>query len=508
MAMLADGDLQTAAPMILNPARAAAFADRDAAGEVTRRLRRAWTARYLGVLAILDGAALFGAALLAEPLRYSSGKVRLGAEVAPYWVGAVAAAVLYSLIMATAGVYDRRVLGQGADEYRRLLNGGIRFIAVFALIELAFKWQVGRSVVLATIPVAIVASLLLHRLARKWLADAQARGKHLERVVVVGRERESVSFIRHLAAWGRGGLDVVAVYPGEELAWTSGDLAGTDRICDRNSFYEMVRSGQIDTVAVVDQGALGEHGLRDLGWALEGMGVDVMVAPEATDVVGPRLHLRPVAGLPLVHVEEPRFTGIGRTIEDVLGRIVAFIALVLASPLMLGVALAIRIDSPGPALFTQTRVGRNGKLFKVLKFRSMTIGAEESRDEILHLNETDAVLFKVRNDPRVTKVGRLIRRLSLDELPQLWNVVHGEMAVVGPRPPLPSEVDLYPEHVRRRLLVKPGLTGLWQVNGRADLSWDDSVRLDLHYVDNWSPTGDLVIVLRTLGAVLRGRGAY
>lgn len=508
MAMLADGDLQTAAPMILNPARAAAFADRDAAGEVTRRLRKAWTARYLGVLAVLDGAALFGAALLAEPLRYSSGKVRLGSEVAPYWVGALAAAVLYMLVMASAGVYDRRVLGQGADEYRRILNGGVRFIAVFALIEVGFRWQIGRSVVLTTIPVALLVNLLFHRFARRWLANAQSKGKHLERVVVVGRERESVSFIRHLVAWGRGGMDVVAIYTGEDRPWSSGELPGTDRICNREAFYELVRSGEIDTVAVVDQGALGSHGLRDLGWALEGMGVDVMVAPEATDVVGPRLHVRPVAGLPLLHVEEPRFEGLGRAIEDAVGRVAALVALVLASPAVLAVALAIKLNSPGPVFFRQIRVGRNGRHFEVLKFRSMRVDAERVRDEILHMNETDAVLFKVRNDPRITGVGRIIRRLSIDELPQLWNVVRGEMAVVGPRPPLPSEVELYPEHVRRRLLVKPGLTGLWQVNGRADLSWDDSVRLDLHYVDNWSPTGDLLIVLRTLRAVVSGRGAY
>jgi exopolysaccharide biosynthesis polyprenyl glycosylphosphotransferase len=508
MAMLADRETDTAHPVSVAAGRPGVSTERDAAGDVVRRLRRIWTTRYLVLLSLLDGAALFGAALIAQPLRYGGGQVRLGQEHFPYAAGAVAVAALYMIIMGTAGVYDRRILGQGSDEYRRILNGGVRFIAVFALMEVAFRWQIGRSVVLATIPVAIVLSLLVHRVSRKVLSMAQAKGHHCERVVVVGRERESISFIRHLAAWGRGGLDVVAIYTGDGRTWTSGAMKGVSIVPDQDSFFSLARSGQIDTVAVVDQGALGDHGLRDLGWALEGLGVDVMVAPEATDVVGPRLHVRPVAGLPLVHVEEPRFNGPGRMLENVIERVVALVGLVLLLPLLLAVAVAIKLDSAGPVLYRQTRVGRNGKHFTVLKFRSMTDGADNVRDDILHLNETDSVLFKVRSDPRVTRVGRWIRRFSIDEVPQLWNVVRGDMAMVGPRPPLPSEVELYASHVRRRLLVKPGLTGMWQVNGRADLSWEDSVRLDLYYVDNWSLAGDLAILLRTLTIVVRGTGAY
>jgi exopolysaccharide biosynthesis polyprenyl glycosylphosphotransferase len=236
--------------------------------------------------------------------------------------------------------------------------------------------------------------------------------------------------------------------------------------------------------------------------------VDVVVAPGLIDVTGPRLHIRPVAGLPLLHVEKPEFSGGRRLLKDAVDRLGAAAMLLLLSPLMIAIALAVRFTSPGPALFKQTRVGVRGERFTVLKYRSMHVEAEARLAGLQHLNEHDGLLFKMRDDPRVTKVGRLLRKYSLDELPQLINVLKGDMSLVGPRPPLPSEVDLYPDDVRRRLLVKPGVTGLWQVSGRSDLSWDESVRLDLHYVENWSLVWDFEILWRTFYAVVRGAGAY
>jgi exopolysaccharide biosynthesis polyprenyl glycosylphosphotransferase len=248
--------------------------------------------------------------------------------------------------------------------------------------------------------------------------------------------------------------------------------------------------------------------LRELAWELEKTATDLCVAPALLDVAGPRTTIRPVAGLPLLHMDHPEFTGARRLIKTVFDRALAVPALLLLSPLFAIMAVIIRCSDGGPAFFRQVRVGQGGRSFTLYKFRTMVPDAEAQREQLATLNETDAVLFKIRNDPRVTLVGAWLRRWSLDELPQLINVLLGDMSLVGPRPALPKEAALYGDHVRRRLMVKPGITGLWQVNGRADLSWDESVRLDLRYVENWSLVLDLQILWKTVAAVLRGSGAY
>jgi exopolysaccharide biosynthesis polyprenyl glycosylphosphotransferase len=271
---------------------------------------------------------------------------------------------------------------------------------------------------------------------------------------------------------------------------------------------ERLREGDVDTVMVGALGHDAERRLRLLAWALEGSGLALVVVPTLTDVAGPRIHIHPVAGLPLLHVEAPVFRGARRLAKVAMDRIGSLFLLVALIPLWLVLAALIRTTSAGPVLFRQSRVGLHGKEYRCFKFRTMVQGAEELRPALLERNEHDGVLFKVRRDPRVTPLGRVLRRFSLDELPQLLNVLAGQMSLVGPRPPLPDEVARYGQDMRRRLMVKPGMTGLWQVSGRADLSWTDSVRLDLYYVENWSLSGDLVILMRTFVTVLRGTGAY
>jgi exopolysaccharide biosynthesis polyprenyl glycosylphosphotransferase len=274
---------------------------------------------------------------------------------------------------------------------------------------------------------------------------------------------------------------------------------------DRDLADAIDRCG-VDAVAVTGDSAAGE--LRALVGALAGSDVELLVAPAIADVAGPRTVLRQAGGLRLLHVEEPTFAGPQRVAKEVLDRVSAAVALVVLAPVFAAIAVAVKLDSPGPVFFRQTRVGRRGGRFAMVKFRTMVVDAERLLPGLEGRNEADGLLFKVRDDPRVTRVGRLLRRYSLDELPQLLNVASGTMSLVGPRPPLPGEVDLYEGHVNRRLLVKPGITGLWQVSGRSDLSWDEAIRLDLYYVDHWSPTMDLAIVVRTLSAVVRGSGAY
>ncbi|HWG94749.1 MAG TPA: sugar transferase, partial [Mycobacteriales bacterium] len=265
---------------------------------------------------------------------------------------------------------------------------------------------------------------------------------------------------------------------------------------------------QADTVAVAASPGLTGEALRRLSYELEGTDVELLVAPTLTNVTGSRVHIRPVAGLPLLHVEEPEIRGARQVLKLLFDLSVALVLVVLLAPLLLTIAAVVRLTSPGPALFTQERLGRDGKPFRVYKFRSMHVDAEARLAELRSLNEHDGVLFKVREDPRITRAGRVLRKYSLDELPQLLNVLRTDMSLVGPRPPLRSEVERYEGHAHRRLLVRPGITGLWQVSGRSDLSWDDTVRLDLQYVENWSLALDISILVRTVSAVLASRGAY
>jgi exopolysaccharide biosynthesis polyprenyl glycosylphosphotransferase len=264
-----------------------------------------------------------------------------------------------------------------------------------------------------------------------------------------------------------------------------------------------------DTVAVTATEHLGVHGIRKLTWDLESMDVDLLVSPGVLDVAGRRLSMRPVAGFPLIHVEKPQYHGAQRFQKRAFDFFFALAAIMGMSPLLILTAIAVKLTSGGPVFYTAERIGLDGKPFRMLKFRSMVDGADRQLPELLMQNEAaGGVLFKMRQDPRVTAVGRFIRKMSIDELPQFFNVLKRDMSVVGPRPPLPREVEAYDGDVRRRLLVKPGITGLWQVSGRSDLSWENSVRLDLSYVENWSMVGDLIIIGKTLKAVLSKNGAY
>lgn len=277
---------------------------------------------------------------------------------------------------------------------------------------------------------------------------------------------------------------------------------------DAGSIIEAIESCGADAVAVSAGVQLHPQTLRHLGWELASRNVGLIMAPALTDIAGPRIHTQQVAGLPLIHVTTPTLEGGQRVAKRLFDIVVSGTLIVLTAPIMMIVALAVATESRGPVFFRQIRVGIEGTHFNMLKFRSMVVDAEEKLAELSHRNEGSGILFKIKNDPRITRVGRFLRKYSLDELPQLFNILAGSMSLVGPRPPLPREVEAYEQDVRRRLLVKPGLTGLWQVSGRSNLSWQDSVRLDLYYVENWSMAGDLIIILRTVRAVFHSTGAY
>lgn len=417
------------------------------------------------------------------------------------------------------GVYEALVLGHGATEYRLILNASLRVFAAVALLAYALKVDLARGYVLLALPAGTIGLFLARRLWRRWLGDRRAAGDLTRDVLVVGDIASVESLIGVFRTVPEAGYRVIGVCTSDEGERVSGvPVLGTAHEAARVA----IELG-VGVVACSGEHRLGVLGLRRLGWALEGSDISLVVAPGLTEVAGPRVVSRPVAGLPLLHVESPTFSGPKLVLKSVVDWVGAVVLLILFSPLMLSVAMIIKMGDGGPVFFRQQRVGLDGSLFHMVKFRSMVVDAEaklaglQVQQEVARMTrEADpgakvldrGVLFKMEDDPRVTPVGRFIRRYSIDELPQLLNVVSGRMSLVGPRPPLSSEVAMYEHDVRRRLLVKPGMTGLWQVNGRSDLSWEEAVRFDLYYVENWSVTQDLIILWRTLAAVVGKNGAY
>ena len=463
---------------------------------------RDWSGRYSGVLVTLDvtsAAAATGAVLLARPSLLSAASVLVWAA------GLVVLA--WPLLLAGTGAYDERVYGTGSDEYRRVGRAGLLLVALTSVVSYAAELEVSRALVVIAVPALTVVTLTGRYAARCALRGLRAQGRCCRRVVVVGRGGAVLELVGRLRRERSAGLDVVAACvtsdDRDRVAETSGVPVGA-----LDEVLALAGRTGADTIAVTSASETAAQYLRQLSWQLEGTGIELLVAPGLIEVAGPRLHIRPFEGLPLLSVEQPRFEGWQRVVKGGLDRVVAALAIVLIAPVLLAIAAAVRLTSPGPVLYRQERVGVNGRSFTMYKFRSMVVDADRQVDALQAQNISDGLLFKMRADPRVTPVGRLLRRLSLDELPQLFNVLGGTMSLVGPRPPLPGEVARYDTSVHRRLLVKPGLTGLWQVSGRSDLPWEEAVRLDLRYVENWSLAMDLLILVRTARAVLGRSGAY
>lgn len=465
----------------------------------------AWQLRYVRLLKTID---LLGISLgLTTGLFARFGVRPVALHGAPYPLVLAAAGVLWLVALSAGGCYDRRILGNGAAEFKRVATSCFRLVGAVAVVSFVLKLDLARGLVAVAFPCGAAFLLSFRYGARKWLHRQRRLGGWCQRVLVVG-DRKNVAYLaRTLNREQYAGYRVIGACVPHAEAGTQlpGGIAVLGTV---TSAVAAARAEMVDAIAVTASTGVTAEAVRRLGWELEGSGIGLMLAPALTDVAGPRIHITPAAGLPLLHVDEPEFTGARRVYKEVADRVIAAAVLVLLAPLGTVLALAVKLGSDGPVLFRQQRVGLDGRTFSLLKFRSMYVDAEARLAELAAANEHDGLLFKMREDPRVTRVGRWLRKYSLDELPQLWNVVRGDMALVGPRPPLPSEVARYESDVRRRLLVKPGITGLWQVSGRADLSWEDSVRLDLYYVENWSPALDAMILWKTFFAVVKGTGAY
>jgi exopolysaccharide biosynthesis polyprenyl glycosylphosphotransferase len=409
------------------------------------------------------------------------------------------------LMLRLHGAYDSRLLGHGPEEYKVVATASFRLFAVVTIVSYVLRLDIARGYVAIAMPTGMVGLLVARRLWRKWLTMHRARGLMSASVLVVGDREHLVGLIRALSSVPQAGYRVVAACCRDA---ERGFIGEVPVLGDESDAADIARRIGVNTVACTSSSRFDAGGLRRLGWALEGQDVDLVVVPRLTDVAGPRVLTRPVAGLSLLHVESPVFAGPKLAIKTAVDRIGAAVLLIVLSPVFALIAFLIRRDGDGPVFFRQERVGKGGSFFPMLKFRTMQVGSEEALPSLLDQSDGQGPLFKLRDDPRITRIGTTLRRYSLDELPQLVNVLRGQMSLVGPRPPLASEVETYGHDVRRRLLVKPGMTGLWQINGRSDLTWDESVRFDLYYVENWSVMSDLMILWRTGRAVLHASGAY
>jgi exopolysaccharide biosynthesis polyprenyl glycosylphosphotransferase len=403
--------------------------------------------------------------------------------------------------------YDRRHLGAGTDEFKRVVRGSWTVVAIVAFLAFALKANVSRLSVGVSLLGGLLYVVLLRYFVRRLLYAMRVRaGIATHRVLLMGTLQEALEVHSSLARDASAGLVPVGIHLTEGYA-PNPSLATPVPVHAGRDILSLVRELNVDTIAVCGSASAEPGELRRLAWQLEGTGIDLAVAPQLTDIAGPRVHIRPIEGMPLLYVEEPTLSGLAWLVKNVMDRTIALIGLILVAPFFPLIALGIKLSDRGPVFFRQPRTGREGKTFRVWKFRTMYVDAEERLSTLTDQNESDGLLFKIRNDPRVFRFGKWLRATSIDELPQLINVLVGDMSLVGPRP-LPADDGDFLGDVRRRLLVRPGITGLWQVSGRSDLSWDDAVRLDLYYVDNWSLVLDIHTMWRTIFVVFFRRGAY
>ncbi|UPG69215.1 sugar transferase [Gordonia hongkongensis] len=475
---------------------------------------RSWVPRYRTWLRRADVLVVVGSVGMAQQLRFGSGgSLDSAAGVRIPWIVASAVLVVVWLTALFAfQSYDRRIFGSGAQEYSRVATACFTVFGTLAIIDLLFRINIARGYLAIALPVGTIGLLVSRNVFRRMLARARVAGRHRESVLIVGSDESVRPTIRRLSAAAPLGYEVVGACLPSGMRSGSGEIAVEGAVVpvlgDFDDVAVAVGACGATTVAVTSADALGHQAMQDMSWNLHGLDVDMVLAPGVADVTGPRMMVRPVAGLPLLHIDHPRYEAASRLRKAALDRCGAALLILLLAPLLVVVAVAVVVDTGLPVFYRAERVGVGNRTFRMWKFRSMVTGADRMRADLHDQDEGAGLLFKMRDDPRVTRVGNVIRAYSLDELPQLFNVLTGDMSLVGPRPPLPEEVEKYDGRVARRMLVKPGMTGLWQVSGRSDLSWEEAVRLDLSYVENWSIMQDLTILWKTARAVIAKDGAY
>jgi len=479
----------------------------------SRREGVRWANRYRHLLIAADALVIAAVTAAAHVTRFGlspASAIELGRFRLDYLHVSVAIAAAWMLALGLYKSRDTRIVGIGIDEYKRVVSASAMLLGLIALFCFVLKIDIARGFFALALPTGLIGLLAARWSLRHWLTRQRVHGHYLSRVIVLGKPSDVRYVVSQIEKKSGAAYKVVGV----ALTGTHGPGAFAHGgqvfrvVGDEKSVVEAVASVDADAVVVAGHMKGGGRYIQRLGWKLEQSSTQLILTTGLTNVAGPRIHSRPVEGLPLMHVELPQYSGAKHALKRIFDVVLSAAALVALLPVFVFLAVLIKRDSPGPVIFRQERVGRGGEKFHMLKFRSMVETAEDDLAGLLEQNEGAGVLFKMQNDPRVTGVGRWMRKHSLDELPQIWNVLKGDMSLVGPRPPLQREVDKYQHKVLRRLYIKPGLTGMWQINGRSELNWQDSVRLDLYYVENWSLAGDLIIIWRTAKMLIKPVGAY
>lgn len=408
--------------------------------------------------------------------------------------------LLWLSLLGIQGSYDQRIIGLGTEEIKRVISATLVTFAFIAGISYLIRADISRAYAYISLPLGLILIICGRFYWRGWLYRARARGKFMNSTVVIGSGITCDHIIHRLTIDTYAGFKVVG-----QITPPTNDHQNLENWMIE--LDELLQASNANAVAYMPSEDSPSDTMRQLAWHLEGRNIDLLIAPMVMDIVGPRLSVRPAAGVPLLHLDEARLTKPQRASKRALDLVGGFICIVLLSPVMIVAALVIRLTSKGPILFKQTRIGRSGLPFKMLKFRTMIMNADQMREKLREEFELQDPMFKMKDDPRITKVGKPLRRWSIDELPQLFNVIAGSMSLVGPRPHPLDDVERYEVEAYRRLALKPGLTGLWQVEGRSDLDWAEALQLDLYYVETWSLASDIVLLARTIRAVLQGRGA-
>jgi exopolysaccharide biosynthesis polyprenyl glycosylphosphotransferase len=471
----------------------------------------AWKRKLSITLALGDTAVVVVSLALAHLLRFGPtvDETLPDSRLAYTMIGVFLAAA-WLIALAVTKSREQRILGLGIVEYRRVVTATLFTFGSMAIVALIINLDIARGYLGIAFPVGLVLLVLERYVARSVLLNRRRGGRMLTGALIVGGPADASRVMDLL------GRNPAAGYRPIGVAYTASldsfadpqERVGTVPSFEYDDLIDVVERSGVTAVIVAGHLPGGPEQIRELGWRLENSGVELVLVSKLTDIAGPRIYLRPIDGLPMVHVDLPQYAGVRHDAKRIVDVVLSSMALAALALPMLAIAIAIKLNDGGPVFFRQERIGLRAEKFTMFKFRSMVPDAEALKTSLAGENEGSGVLFKMRHDPRITRVGRVLRRYSLDELPQFINVFRGDMSLVGPRPPLAEEVSRYEERVTRRLLIKPGVTGLWQVSGRSRLSWEESVRLDLYYVENWSVIGDLIILMKTVKAVIGRDGAY
>lgn len=475
--------------------------------------RYLWRRKYSRRLRAIDGAVVAWAVAGAFGIRFGfTDAGNHSGEDIDYVLLSLTLVAAWWLILEFWGSRDPRILGSGSEEYKRVMAGSAWLFGFVAIFSYALHIETARGFVGLAFPAGASGLLVARWLVRQHLSIERKRGQSTSRVLIIGGPHSAAHLVRSLRREPAAGyLPVAAHVPGGAPGVDLMDVLKvpvTGVQPDFDSILAVILATNVDAVAISAGVNMHPQDLRRLGWELAAKDIDMILAPALTDIAGPRIHTQPLAGLPLIHVSTPKLTGGKKVAKRAFDMVTAGILVAFMSPVFLVLALLVRFTDPGPVFYRQERIGLRGTTFQMLKFRSMKVNADAELSALLEAQgSNDRPLFKIENDPRITPLGRILRKYSLDELPQLLNVLGGSMSLVGPRPQREGEVALYDDAAHRRLYVSPGMSGLWQVSGRSNLSWEESIRLDLYYVENWSLMGDVVILFKTFKAVFASTGA-